>query len=650
MDNREAGEYDPNINNHPPTCTCAECTNRRLGKKKQAIWTNLGKYLSFKRPEPEPKPEPASDEPTEEKPEPKPEPASDEPTGKGLSSFPPEPTIKTTKTLKQALGWLIPLVLIFSCTLIGFGISIFIGTAIPLWLLLGFSLIISIEKWIYYPTRKYKYIGKLYRLFLNLSMLCLLGLTIWTGIKLFSQQYFSSPLVGSLVFLAELAFFIWMLRTVSKNSWRWPSMKLTVFVLSVVFIILAFAGVKPLSTYKDTIVGGISNIFSSLNDEESSTSENINQGDDVPSSVSLTYDSYINEDIGISIDYPEGWGISEDTVLDKTERFTVSFNGVINGENNEIYVCGFTDSYEVWFNIFNTTTVADGLIIENGYVDGTKYSQFYRDRQGEEAWMYLFDCEEGALLITWSFPSASLSGDTIDLCVKEILKSFSIIPNPMTGMTSKGEYKNYFLGLVQTPDGVLSGNECYGEFIVLINNNEAKNPTYLELLDFLRSDKTDQYPYQYIASVLGFYYGDAKDKIDLIRIQEIIDGTRQPLSPMVCADFAERLHNNAELAGIRCGYVSLDVTGYTDPNNLGIASDSGHACNVFETTDRGLIYIDCTGISDNYGPTNNDRIVNIQIGQQYNPDYVFPSGGWIIPSGQMGVVTDMLVAWEGDWR
>ena len=231
MDNRETGEYDPNINNHPPACTCAECTNRRLGKKKQAIWTNLGKYLSFKRPEPEPKPEPASDEPPEEKPEPKPEPASDEPPGKGLSSFPPEPTIKTTKTLKQALGWLIPLVLIFSCTLIGFGISIFIGTAIPLWLLLGFSLIISIEKWIYYPTRKYKYIGKLYRLFLNLSMLCLLGLIIWSGIKLFSQQYFSSSLVGSLIFLAELVFFIWMWRTVSKNSWRWPSMKLTVFSL-----------------------------------------------------------------------------------------------------------------------------------------------------------------------------------------------------------------------------------------------------------------------------------------------------------------------------------------------------------------------------------------------------------------------------------
>ena len=225
MDNREFGRYDPNINNHPPACTCAECTKRRLGKKKQAIWSNSGNYFSFKKPEPE-----------------------------RSSSFPSEPTIKTTKTLKQTLGWLIPAALIFSCTLIGFGISLFIGTAIPLWLLLGFSLIISIEKWLHYTTRKYKYIGKLYRLFLNLSMLCLLGLAIWSGIKLFSQQYFSSPLVGSLVFLAELVFFIWMWRTVSKNSWRWPSMKLTVFLLVCMAVVFTFAGVLPLSTYKDTLI------------------------------------------------------------------------------------------------------------------------------------------------------------------------------------------------------------------------------------------------------------------------------------------------------------------------------------------------------------------------------------------------------------
>jgi len=417
-------------------------------------------------------------------------------------------------------SWIVALLFIFAISLIGLGISIFIGTFIPCWLLIGFSIIYSTERWFYFPaaTRKYKYVGKLYRLLLNLSILSIIGTIIWSGIHLFSQQYFSSSLIDSLVFLAELAFFVWMWRVISRNSWRWPSMKLTVFVLVVVSVILAFAGVNPFSSYKDTIIDEISNMSSSLNDRVFPTSENVEESE-------------------------------ESSEIDNTD--------------NEPNV---------------------------------------------------------------------------------------VIENPLTGMTSRGEYQDYFIGLVQTPEGVLSGNDCYGEFIVLINNKEAENPTYRELLDFLRIDKTDQYPYLYIASVLGLYYGNAEDKIDLIRIQEIIDGTQQPLAPEVCSDFAERLHNNAEVAGIRCGYVSLDITGYTDPSNLGISSDSGHACNVFETTDRGLIYIDCTGNTGSNGPLNNDRIVDIQVGQQYNPDYLFPSEGWYIPSGQMGVVTNMLVTWNGDWR
>lgn len=223
MDNREAGRYDSNIDNHPPTCTCAECTKRRLGRK-QSIWSKVGNNLSFKR---------------SEKP----------------SLSPPEQTV-TTENRKQALGWLLPAVLIFSCVLIGLGISLFIGTAIPLYVLLGFSLIFSIEKWLHFPTRtrKYKYIGKLYRLLLNLSILSTIGVIIWSGIKVFSQQYFSSSLVGSLVFLMELIFLVWLWRTVSKNSWRWPSMKLTVFSLVCLFLIFAFAGVPPISTYKDSLI------------------------------------------------------------------------------------------------------------------------------------------------------------------------------------------------------------------------------------------------------------------------------------------------------------------------------------------------------------------------------------------------------------
>ena len=43
------------------------------------------------------------------------------------------------------------------------------------------------------------------------------------------------------------------------------------------------------------------------------------------------------------------------------------------------------------------------------------------------------------------------------------------------------------------------------------------------------------------------YYGTAKSHVDLTRIQNIIDGTSQPDNPDVCSDFAERLHNDAEI-------------------------------------------------------------------------------------------------------
>jgi hypothetical protein len=94
------------------------------------------------------------------------------------------------------------------------------------------------------------------------------------------------------------------------------------------------------------------------------------------------------------------------------------------------------------------------------------------------------------------------------------------------------------------------------EPIQLINNDDAVNPTYDELVVFILTDDTNTLPY-------------------------IKDGPEA----FVCSDFAERLHNNAEVAGIKAGWVSID---YAD-------GSVGHAVNVFETSDMGLVFIDCTG-------------------------------------------------------
>ncbi len=183
---------------------------------------------------------------------------------------------KTSNHGKQVVNrpiknWLWALLLIFALSIIGLGISIYIGSFIPFWLLVGFSCIYSVEKWFSYTTRKHKGIGKLYRLLLNLCILSLFGLLIWSGVKLFSQELSSSPLFGSLIFLAEFVFFIWMCRVIARNSWRFPSMKLTMSSLIGLFLVLAFAGVQPASSYKDQAFGSISSWFSSISKPATST-------------------------------------------------------------------------------------------------------------------------------------------------------------------------------------------------------------------------------------------------------------------------------------------------------------------------------------------------------------------------------------------
>ena len=139
-----------------------------------------------------------------------------------------------------------------------------------------------------------------------------------------------------------------------------------------------------------------------------------------------------------------------------------------------------------------------------------------------------------------------------------------------------------------------------GEPIELINNPDATNPTYTELVAFIKEDTSDSKTY-----FKGF---ERQGKIILAR---------------VCADFAEEVHNNAEAAGIRAAWVGLDFEG----------DDEGHALNAFETTDRGLVYVDSTG-EDTLGsqlmrqiksidaPPSWDKIAYVEVGKIYGAIYI----------------------------
>jgi len=165
---------------------------------------------------------------------------------------------------KRNKNLLFSLLLLFALSLIGWGTSVLISSIIPFWLLFGISVIYSIEKWLRHYTTKHKPVGKIYRAVLNLSVLSLLSLLIWSGVSLFTQAFMGSPFVGSIVFSVELVIFIWLWRIVVKNSWRQPTMKLTLSSLMCLFLVFSFAGVQPMSTYKDKAINTVSGYFSEM--------------------------------------------------------------------------------------------------------------------------------------------------------------------------------------------------------------------------------------------------------------------------------------------------------------------------------------------------------------------------------------------------
>ena len=90
-----------------------------------------------------------------------------------------------------------------------------------------------------------------------------------------------------------------------------------------------------------------------------------------------------------------------------------------------------------------------------------------------------------------------------------------------------------------------------------------KDPTYKEMKDFLAEDKTDSMPYQ--------------------------------IDAQTCTDFSAEVNNNAEEAGIRCAAVYI------------IYPKTGHTIVAFNTTDKGLIFIE---------PQFDDEVTLI-IGESY---------------------------------
>jgi hypothetical protein len=141
-----------------------------------------------------------------------------------------------------------------------------------------------------------------------------------------------------------------------------------------------------------------------------------------------------------------------------------------------------------------------------------------------------------------------------------VLPEASIV-SPVSPVPDIGPDKNeYMSGKQEIADYVQQYTDiqppyvkAVGKSVHLVNNPDSRDVSFAELKSFILADDTDD----------GLY----------------VEGVR------MCGDFAEELHNNAEQEGIKSAFVAIHF------ENESI----GHALNAFNTTDMGLVYIDCTG-------------------------------------------------------
>jgi hypothetical protein len=121
------------------------------------------------------------------------------------------------------------------------------------------------------------------------------------------------------------------------------------------------------------------------------------------------------------------------------------------------------------------------------------------------------------------------------------------------------------------------------EQVRLVNSPEAADPTWDELKAFLTAEKTDESEY-------------IRDEY-------------------MCGEFAKDVHDKAEAAGITSAWV---LVRFQDDCQR-------HALNAFNTTDKGLVYVDCSHVDCGNKklcsylgyPDGWDRVAYVVVGEEY---------------------------------
>lgn len=146
-----------------------------------------------------------------------------------------------------------------------------------------------------------------------------------------------------------------------------------------------------------------------------------------------------------------------------------------------------------------------------------------------------------------------------------------------------------------------------GDWLYLENNPDANDPTFDDLVNFIRQDKTDL--------------------------------LKQNNSFWDC-DKAEILHNNAEANGIKSALVIVKYFGFEEWE--------WDAYNAFYTTDKGLVFIDCTSFSppDKF-KGNLDLLITVEEHEPIQWRYLYKDSQndkWNI-SSRSGTVKKIEIFW-----
>ncbi len=165
----------------------------------------------------------------------------------------------------------------------------------------------------------------------------------------------------------------------------------------------------------------------------------------------------------------------------------------------------------------------------------------------------------------------------------------------------------FFIGLVliSLPGIAWSGVETYfninyvnhkspdGSPIILSNNPNAVDPTYEELITFLKNNQASQ--------------------------------TEYDLHPFLRA---QKLHDKAEEVGYMCAWVSVSLE-----------EGEEKVCNAFNTADRGIVFVDHSNWN---GVESWSSLVDVNIGEQYVPRNMLHGS---VRYNPVGIVKNYEIYW-----